>query len=141
MVWWWCVWIITQVASGTNGIQSKTGDYHAIVEHGSAVTGPHVNFGQYRSVWPGNWKTQVDVYLDPSWPVVSGLVYSVASNNINGTFLRDFVLHAAVVDDETTGNVPKLAILGDTSGAPYGDVLYVFELLDENMRGYITDAG
>lgn len=113
---------INRVASGTDGINSSTGSYHAIVS-GSPV-GPHTELGGYNSQWPGEWESSIDAYLDPSWPDGTGIIYSVATNNTEGTFLRDYILHAGIVNDETTGNTNKLLLIADNHGVPEDDTTF-----------------
>lgn len=85
----------TRVASGTNGITSAAGGYHAEISN----VGDFTRFDGYSSVWPGNWIAEVDVYLDPTWAVGAGFDYSVASSRSNGDHLRDFIFHVGVVAD------------------------------------------
>lgn len=50
----------TRVSSGTNGITSSTGDWHAQVGTGAAT-----NFGGYNSTFPAcGYKSSVDIYLN-----------------------------------------------------------------------------
>lgn len=90
---------ILRVSSGTNGIVSSDGAFHAnIVEEF-----PFSRFDGYRSVWPGNWSAEIDVYLDPAWAAGSGFDYSVAANGSNGSHRRDFIFH--VTKDTSTGEL------------------------------------
>ena len=51
---------VTRVASGTNGVPSAAGDFHA-----EAVNGAFTRFGGYESAFPGGgYTTSVDVYLN-----------------------------------------------------------------------------
>src|SRR5690606_21512949 len=108
---------VNRVESGTNGIAAAGGSYYGLMD-ASGTRGPNTQLGGYNSVWPGDWKASIDVYLDPSWGVGECFTYSVASNNTAGTFRRDFVFHAGVVNDEVSGNVNRLVVLGDTGAAP-----------------------
>ncbi|MHC5007874.1 MAG: hypothetical protein ACYTGF_11005 [Planctomycetota bacterium] len=57
----------TRVASGTNGITSATGNYHAEVVVGPGTgDGAFTRFGGYSSVWPGHIFQLLDVYIDPA---------------------------------------------------------------------------
>lgn len=111
---------VSRVASGTNGIDAPTGSYFGVM-NAAGTSGPNTQLGGYNSVWPGDWKAKIDVYLDPSWEQGEGFIYSVAVNNLAGTFRRDFTFHAGVINDESTGNVNKLMVLADTVGAPLND--------------------
>lgn len=129
---------ITKTISGTDGITSATGDHHAVV---SGTPGPNTQFGGYGSAWLGDWKSSIDIYLDPSWDAETGFIYAVATNNTSGAHLRDFMLNAGVLNDETTGNVNQLVILADTAGSPTSDPLYHIKAMPVERRGYITEAG
>lgn len=101
----------------------------------------YTNFGSYSSVWPGDWKAQIDVYLDPSWDEGSGFLYTIASNNTSGTFLREYAITAGVLNDESTNNENKLIIIKDGSGAPVNDLLFQIKITPEENRVEITEAG
>ncbi len=92
---------ITRTATGTNGIASADGNWHALVESDSS--GPFTRFDGYKTTWPGTWKSEVDVYLDPSWTDGSGFDFSVAANRTSDTHLRDFIFHVA--KDTSTGEL------------------------------------
>lgn len=86
-----------QVASGTNGITSSDGSFHAVFNRNTTVTGPFSRFDGYRSAFPADGYTaSLDVYLDPAWPVGAGFDYSVASSTNTGGHLRDFIIHVGV---------------------------------------------
>ncbi len=89
---------ISRVASGSGGIISSSGSYHAICDEGAYTwfDGVHV-------VWEGTWKAEIDVYLNPNWIPGQGFQYSVASYNIYGGHLRDYVFHVYL--DESTGRL------------------------------------
>ncbi|NIO07477.1 MAG: hypothetical protein GTO40_05525, partial [Deltaproteobacteria bacterium] len=59
---------ITRVASGTNGVTSADGDWHAEIEIGPANgDGVFTRFGGYSSIFPaGGFSQLVDVYIDPA---------------------------------------------------------------------------
>ncbi len=130
---------ITRVPSGTDGIPSAGGNYFALAS-GSYV-GPNTQLGGYSSVWPGDWKTSIDIYFDSTWAEGSGFIYSVASNKPDGTPLRDFILQAGVLNDESTGNVNKFVALADTAGSPTSDPLYHIKAMPADRRAEITEAG
>jgi len=119
---------VTRVATGTNGIASSEGSYHAIFDASSA---PFTRFEGYSAVWPGSWKIETDIYLDPSWGTSQGFDYSVAASGSDGGHQRDFIFH--VNNDASTG---KLLVAGsnNTNFAPREDL--------ENLNHYeVTAAG
>jgi hypothetical protein len=122
--------VITRVASGTNGLASSIGSYHAVLE-GDAESGPFSRFDGYRSVWPGTWTAEVDVYLDPAWASGMGFDYSVAATGSDGNHRRDYIFH--VTKDTSTG---KLFVAGsnNTNFAPRQDL--------ENINHFeVTNGG
>ncbi len=92
---------ITRVASGTDGITSSSGNYHATVS--ANPSGAYTNFGGYSSTWSGPYTTSIDVYLDTNWANNTGFDYTVASSSASGSHLRDFIFH--VSKDASTGNL------------------------------------
>lgn len=97
---------VSRVASGTGGITSSEGSFHALFNTGAdpnPVTGPFTRFDGYRSTFPGTWVASVDVYLDTGWVAGSGFDYSVASNGSDGNHQRDFIFHVA--KDTSTGKL------------------------------------
>ncbi|MEM6314548.1 MAG: hypothetical protein AAF743_10695 [Planctomycetota bacterium] len=102
----------TRVASGTDGITSSSGSFHAVFEQGLAqsndpadgISAPFTRFDTSRSVWQGGFTAQADVYLDPNaFTTGEGFDYSVAVNRQNGEHLRDFIFH--VTKDTSTGSL------------------------------------
>lgn len=90
---------IIRVPSGTNSVTSADGSFHAnIVEKY-----PYSRFDGYKSVWPGTWIAEIDVYLDTNWSLGSGFDYSVAATGTDNAHQRDFVFH--VTKDTSTGNL------------------------------------
>jgi hypothetical protein len=71
------------------------------VSDGTATVGQGAfsRFGEYRSVFPGDYVAELDVYLDPTWTVGQGIEYTVASSTNTGGHLRDFVFHIASTVD------------------------------------------
>ncbi len=82
---------IEQVASGTDGIASANGSFHATVEEISS--GPFSRFDGYRDQWPGEWLAELDIYLDTAWAAGSGFDLSVAATGTDGAHRRDFIFH------------------------------------------------
>jgi len=90
----------TRVASGTNGVTSASGGFHAQSGGPSGAAG---NFGGY-NFGAGNavptvfqeYFTSVDIYLNLNATTSNDVRfdYSSAINNSAGTFLRDFVFNA-----------------------------------------------
>jgi len=98
---------ITRVASGTNGITSPDGGFHALltgIASGPSTIGPVTNFGGYSSVWPGDFVSEVSVYIDPAqMGADGGFDYSLAINGQNGNHRRDFAF--LVTNDASEGSV------------------------------------
>jgi hypothetical protein len=92
----------TRVASGTGGITSSAGSFHAI-STGPANT-PATNWGGYSSTFPaGDYATSVDVYLNPAAISANDTRFDwdSAVNDPAGNFHRDFVFN---VGGYTTGS-------------------------------------
>jgi len=91
---------VTRVPSGTGGITSATGSFHATAGPTSSGGSKFTNFGGY-NFGAGNvptlfeeYFTSVDIFLDlgGGWANDTRFDYSSAINNsAAGTFLRDFV--------------------------------------------------
>jgi hypothetical protein len=82
-----------------------TNDWSAAVTNdgdgtATAEDGAFSRFGEYRSVWPGDYFAEIDVYLDPAWVDGSGFDYTVAANGSDNAHQRDFIFHAGVVAGE-----------------------------------------
>ena len=92
----------TRVASGTDGITSADGSFHAIFEQ-DATSAPFTRFDGYRDTWTGTYKASVDIYLDTNWDLGEGFDYSVASSGSDGGHQRDFIFH--VTKDTSTGDL------------------------------------
>lgn len=83
---------VTRVASGTNGITSSSGSWHATA---ATNAGSFTRLGGYSSTFPvGGYTTSIDVYLDMSVATGSNDLRfdwsSAISNNVGG-HRRDFV--------------------------------------------------
>lgn len=88
---------INRVASGTGGIASASGGYHA--QFSQLSSGSFTRFDGYRDSWSGPYQASVAIYLDTSWGIGEGFDYSVASNGSNNAHLRDFIFHIGVQND------------------------------------------
>jgi uncharacterized repeat protein (TIGR01451 family) len=87
---------VTRVASGTGGITSSSGNWHAAAGVGS---GAFTRYGGYSSVFPtGGYTTSADIYLDTSAsPLGADLRFDwdSAISATSGGFRRDFVFNVA----------------------------------------------
>ncbi len=98
---------IVRVASGTDGIASKTGGYHASIDPSDAAqSGVFTRLGGYSSSFGNGFIASQDIYIDLSDTNVVNDTYgwdlSVAANNQSGNGRRDFIFHAA---SNASGNV------------------------------------
>lgn len=98
-----------RVASGTNGIVSASGGFHAESSaSGSAGDWGGYNFGAGNAVptaFQEYW-TAIDIYLnvEGGWANDTRFDFSSAINNSGGTFLRDFIFNAGFYNNnDTTG--------------------------------------
>jgi hypothetical protein len=85
----------TRVSSGTGGITSSSGSFHAVLGPGSLATPTNAatNFGGYTTQFPtGGYSTSLDIYLDPAAISTNDtrFNYIAASSNTSGAHLRDF---------------------------------------------------
>lgn len=95
----------TRVASGTGGITSSSGNFHAITAQDA---GDFTRWGGYNygagnnvpTVFQG-YTTSVDIYLDVNagWGNDTRFDFSSAINNSLGTHLRDFVFNGGFYND------------------------------------------
>ncbi len=103
---------LSRVASGTGGITSKSGGFHAVIDSTSLppnpddFTGAFTRLGGYQSAFGGGFCVELDVYMDLSDPAVAANTYgwdlSAAANNQSGSHLRDFIFHTA---SNASGNI------------------------------------
>lgn len=103
---------INRVASGTNGIASSDGSFHAVID--STIlppapddsTGAYSRLGGYSSEFGNGFVTSIDIYIDLSDPTVAADTYgwdlSTAATNQSGAHLQDFIFHTA---SNASGNV------------------------------------
>ena len=103
------VWHAERVPSGTNGVNSCNGDFHAeagygphsvanLGTNGSAAT----NWGGYEDVFPvGGYSTFISIFLDVDGGFANDtrFDFSSAINNTGGTHLRDFIFNCGFYDD------------------------------------------
>ena len=87
---------ITRVPTGTDGISSSDGVFHAEVEVGPDFNGEFTRFGSYENTFPANgYETLIDVYLNMSDNPTTGtdkrFDYSSAINQPDGSHRRDFI--------------------------------------------------
>jgi len=117
---------VTQVASGTNGVTSASGGYHAEVPKTPVGCNIVTRLGGYSSTFPaGGYSVSIDIYLDTAKSIVGEdkrIAWTVASNGANGNHRRDFVF--SIGTDELGGwvmsasnNAPGWP--GDPSRSPY----------------------
>ena len=99
----------TRVSSGTNGIVSSEGSFHAELNPGSLATPTNAatNFGGYTDMFPTfGYTTSLDIYLDPAEITVndSRFNYISAVSNSAGAHLRDFAfVVGGYTDSDLTG--------------------------------------
>lgn len=94
----------TRVPSGTNGITSASGSFHAENSAtGSASRWGGYNYGAGNAVPTAfqEYFTSVDIYLDVGggWANDTRFDFSSAINNSLGTFNRDFIFNAGFYND------------------------------------------
>lgn len=92
---------IERVASGTAGVPSSDGSFHATLHLGDVYdVGPFSRWGGYETIFPASgYTTSIDIYLDMSLADGSDLRadFSSAINNAAGNHLRDFIFHFGTV--------------------------------------------
>lgn len=104
-----------RVASGTNGVTSRTGSFHAEAQGpygldccgGSAFT----RWGGYESSFPATgYTTKVDIYLDVATSAANDTRFDwdSAINDASGAFRRDFLFNGGFYNDsDSTGTGPR----------------------------------
>jgi hypothetical protein len=125
-----------RVPSGTNGVASATGAFHAETDEGAFT-----KWGGYSSDFPANgYTTSLDIYLDPASGGTNDTRFDWTSaiNTPAGTHRRDFAFNGGYYDD---------------AGAPGTGPRFVFSASNNTGRGNsfpknpgrapiaITDAG
>ena len=90
---------IVRVATGTNGINSKTGAAHAEITPGTGQTGVFSRLGGFTGTFGAGFTTSVDVYFNLSDAAVTANTYgwdvSSAVSNQSSAHLRDYIFHTA----------------------------------------------
>jgi hypothetical protein len=95
---------LQRVASGTDGIASAAGSWHAVMNgsplyDGTLPVGPYSGYGTDNSFNPAAL-VSLDVYLDSTgWGLGTGFDLTTAMSNQAGAHLRDYMFHVGVVDD------------------------------------------
>lgn len=106
-----------RVASGTNGVASSSGGFHALASQndldnngGSAAT----DWGGYSSLFPANgYRTDLDIYLDVDGGAANDTRFDWDSsiNDNTGAFRRDFVFNGGFYNDsDATGSGNRFVI-------------------------------
>jgi hypothetical protein len=103
---------VIRVVSGTDGITSKSGAAHGVIDSTTLpappddYSGAFTRLGGYSSEFGLGFTASLDVYIDLSDPAVTADTYgwdlSVAASNQSGSHLRDFIFHTA---SDASGNV------------------------------------
>ncbi|MGQ0798571.1 MAG: hypothetical protein ACT4NL_00460 [Pseudomarimonas sp.] len=126
---------VTRVASGSGGIASRNGFFHAellppLPGAPANTSGAFTRLGGYASSFDGGFTVEVDVYLDLTDPqVLSGINadygfdVSSAVNTQAGGHRRDFIFHAA---SNTAGqvligasNTSTFSVRGNLASGPH----------------------
>ena len=123
---------VTRIASGTGGIDSSDGSWHAVME-GNDTSAPFSRFDGYRDTWPGDWTAEIDVYLDPAWAAGTGFDYSVAANGSDGEHQRDYIFHVGVVEDYGPISGKALLVNGSNNADFFTNP---FKLVNDNGGDY-----
>lgn len=97
----------TRVASGSDGITSRTGDWHATDDPGSTFT----QWGGYSDTFPeGGFSTSIVIYLDVETAAANDtrFDFSSAVSTPANTHRRDFVFNGGFYNDtDATGAGPR----------------------------------
>ncbi len=97
----------TRVASGTGGIASASGSYHAVTAAGA---GDYTQWGGYNYGVGGGvatafkeYSTSIDIYLNVTggWANDTRFDFDSAISNASGNFLRDFIFNGGFYNDAT----------------------------------------
>ncbi len=108
---------VNRVASGTNGVASFEGNYHAEF----TAAGPFTRWGVYENEFPENgYVTRIAIHLDMAEADGSDkrLNYSSAINNPAGNHRRDFIFHAGTVPSTGATNEWAVSVSNNSPGWP-----------------------
>jgi hypothetical protein len=119
---------VTRVASGTGGITSASGGFHATAAPSPPVGAEFTNFGGY-NFGAGNvgvpfqpFFTSIDIYLDVGggWANDTRFDWDVAISNASGGNLRDFIFNAGFYNDATGpgANTNRFVISASNNSQP-----------------------
>ena len=115
----------TRVASGTNGISSASGGFHAQSSaSGSATSWGGYNFGAGNAMPTvfQEYYTTVDIFLDVTagWANDARFDFDSAINNSSGNFRRDFVFNGGFYNDATGpgANTNRFVISASNNSQP-----------------------
>jgi hypothetical protein len=117
---------VTHAASGTSGVPSAAGDFHAEAAFTAApgTSAAFTHFGGYEPTFPaGGYTTSVDVYLNvgAGVPNDTRFDWSSAISNPTGSHRRDFVFNAGFYDDsDFTGSGPRFVISASNNATRSG---------------------
>jgi len=117
---------VTRVPSGTSGVTSAAGDFHAQTAFVAAPgTSPaFTQFGGYETTFPtGGYTTSVDVYLNVSAGAANDTRFdwSSAINNPSGNHRRDFVFNGGFYNDtDATGSGNRFVITASNNATRSG---------------------
>jgi hypothetical protein len=107
----------TRVASGTSGVTSAAGAFHA-----EAADGAFTRFAGYETPFPaGGYTTSVDVYLNAEAGNANDTRFDwdSAINDSTGAFRRDFIFNGGFYNDsDTTGSGPRFVISASNNSSP-----------------------
>lgn len=106
----------TRVPSGTNGITSKTGAFHA-----EASAGDFTRWGGYSPAFPANgFTTSVDIYLDVNGAYANDtrFDYTSAVSNPAGAHRRDFIFHGGFYNDGIAPGTGNRFVVSASNNAP-----------------------
>ena len=117
----------TRVSSGTHGVASESGAFHAEDQNFSGLT--YTDWGGYGKTFPpGGYTTTVDIYLDISPPYMNGTGYandtrfdwSSAVNTPSCAHRRDFVFNAGFYTDGSVVPLPRFVISASNNATRSG---------------------
>lgn len=117
---------VTRVPSGTSGITSRTGSWHAETDQSPppATASSFTQWGGYTDEFPdGGYSTSAWVYLDVSTEAASDTRFdwSSAVNTPAGTHRRDFVFNGGYYDDtDLTGSGPRFVFSASNNATRSG---------------------